>query len=455
MRYGIGLSACLMVTFAATSAQAKFAPATDAPVERLLRNTESYIQEKPDDPQGYYTLARLHLLAFCLQADHVPVYERKEEKLPQFNIGGGWVQGKGKTRIDANKAVEHITVSIANYHKALAKRPGDSLYELGLASAMEAAAPVSCFIGLPIGEATPDKSDSAVVQQLFKASQGTHRAEAAKAIRANLKSAAPSLAIELTHSKEANYYNTVAGLLAEYYRHEAADAYFRAFKAKSAEDSKQQYQPLEGPLAYISYEAGVGFLRIAETDPCASQWKDRMDEINQTIAKIEKQPMGPVTPIIFSLQVGGELSELLAPALKVQFDLDGDGLAEQRPWVRPDTAILVWDDSHRGQITSGKQLFGSVTFFMFWRNGYEPLSALDDNRDGEVRGSELAGLALWHDRNGNAISDPGEVTPLSSSGIQALSVRPEGDDNGSPMARRGVQLQAGQWLPTWDWTLGD
>lgn len=252
-----------------------------------------------------------------------------------------------------------------------------------------------------------------------------------------------------------SFYNTVAGLLAESYRHEAAEAYYQAFKAKSADEAKQKYRPLAGLMSYISYEAGRGFLRIAQSDPCASTWKDRIDEINQALAKMEKQPMGAITPIVFSMQGPRSLSELLAPSLKVQFDLDGDGNAEQRPWVRADTAILVWDESRHGQITSGKQLFGSVTFFMFWRNGYEALAALDDNRDGELRGPELDGLAVWFDRNGNGISEPGEVTPLSASGIQALSVRPAGEENGSPMAKHGIQLQSGQWLATWDWTLAD
>lgn len=456
MRYGLGLSACLFVAVAASSATAMFITAPEAPVERLLNNTEKYIQEKPDDPQGYYTLARLHLLAFCMQSDQIPVFEPKDEKLPRFSEVA-WAPSKAKSRIDANKAVEHITTSIANYRKALAKRPNDPLYELGLGSALEAAAPVSCFIGLSNGEAIPETADTEVIHQISTIASGeaAQAAAAAKAIRANLAAAAPSLVRELTRIPKASSYNTVAGLLAEYYRHEAAEAYYQAFKAKSAEETKQKHRPLAGLMTYISYEAGRGFLRIAETDPCASQWQDRMDEIRQALGKMEKQPMGAITPIVFSMQPSRNLSDLLAPSLKVKFDLDGDGIAEQRPWVRSDTAILVWDEARRGQITSGRQLFGSVSFFMFWRNGYEAMAALDDNRDGELRGSELNGLAIWQDRNGNGVSDPGEVTPLSDCGIQAISVRPDGQEDGSPMTRHGVQLQSGQWLATWDWTLGE
>ncbi|MBT3202234.1 MAG: hypothetical protein HN350_20220, partial [Phycisphaerales bacterium] len=50
----------------------------------------------------------------------------------------------------------------------------------------------------------------------------------------------------------------------------------------------------------------------------------------------------------------------------VRFDLDGDGRAQSWPWVKPTTGILVWDPSGQGRITSGQQLFGSVTIWMFF-----------------------------------------------------------------------------------------
>jgi hypothetical protein len=38
-----------------------------------------------------------------------------------------------------------------------------------------------------------------------------------------------------------------------------------------------------------------------------------------------------------------------------------------------------------------------------------------------VRGAELRGLALWHDRNRNGVSERGEVRPVAAWGIEALS----------------------------------
>ena len=41
---------------------------------------------------------------------------------------------------------------------------------------------------------------------------------------------------------------------------------------------------------------------------------------------------------------------------------------------------LAWDPSRQASVTSGFQLFGSVTWMMFWSNGYHALGVLDDGR---------------------------------------------------------------------------
>ena len=44
-------------------------------------------------------------------------------------------------------------------------------------------------------------------------------------------------------------------------------------------------------------------------------------------------------------------------------------------------------------------MFGSVTWWLFFSDGYRALDTLDDNRDGRLTGSELSGIAVWFDRN--------------------------------------------------------
>jgi hypothetical protein len=142
---------------------------------------------------------------------------------------------------------------------------------------------------------------------------------------------------------------------------------------------------------------------------------------------------------------------VLAPATRVAFDLDGTGRAQYYSWLKPDAAFLVWDPEHTGRITSGRELFGAVTWWLFWQNGYQAMAALDDDGDGWLTGHELAGLSLWFDRNQNGTAEPGEVIPIEKAGVEALAVWADGSDEQSPMNARGVRLKDGRVLPTWDW----
>ena len=163
-----------------------------------------------------------------------------------------------------------------------------------------------------------------------------------------------------------------------------------------------------------------------------------------------------ITPIVFRIEgdTPTSLNELIADNRTVRFDLDADGTAERRPWVNPDTAILVWDPDNTGKITSGEQLFGNMTFRMLFSDGYRALDSLDDNRDGQLAGKELKGLALWHDRNSNGVSEAGEVTPITDTPIQAIATGQTSKVNGlHPMNNVGLTLDDGTTRPTWDWII--
>ena len=146
------------------------------------------------------------------------------------------------------------------------------------------------------------------------------------------------------------------------------------------------------------------------------------------------------------------LAGLLAPGRIVRFDLAGDGRPERWPWVAPETGILVWDPRGTGQIVSGRQCFGSSTWSMFWKDGYEPLAALDNDTDGWLAGEELHGLAVWQDRDGDGQSDPGEVRQLAAAGVERIATRAAGRHDGVPYHPGGIRLRDGTALPTYDWT---
>jgi hypothetical protein len=180
--------------------------------------------------------------------------------------------------------------------------------------------------------------------------------------------------------------------------------------------------------------------------------KAEIATLQDRVAHLMKLPR-PVTPIAIPLRAGLTLSEIEAPTARVPFDADGSGLKRTWSWINPQAGWLVHDPQGRGEITSAIQLFGNVTYWLFWDTGYDALAALDDNHDGLLSGSEMTGLAIWHDRNANGVSELGEVKPLSEHGIVALSCRHQRD--GSHPDRiayspEGVTFRDGETRATYD-----
>lgn len=191
--------------------------------------------------------------------------------------------------------------------------------------------------------------------------------------------------------------------------------------------------------------------------PLLDPERDRaeIDRLKSAVKELTAQPR-PVTPIAVPLASGLGAGDLIDSGASVAFDLDGTALPQRWQWIRPTAAWLVFDQRGTRSITSGLQLFGSVTFWLFWRQGYDALSALDDNGDGRIAGPELAGFALWHDRNANARSDRGEVRPLADWNIVSLSCAYEIDarhPDEIAFSPQGVTFGDGTSRPTFDLVL--
>ena len=158
-----------------------------------------------------------------------------------------------------------------------------------------------------------------------------------------------------------------------------------------------------------------------------------------------------ITPIAISLRDGATEAPLDINA-RVFFDADGSGIPRRWTWIDKDAGWLVYDAGGTGEITSALQWFGSVTFWLFWSNGYEALAALDDDADGELRGAELRHLAIWRDKNQNGVSEKGEVRPLEAHGIAALSCAHVAGDGETVAAfsPRGVRMGDGTTRTSYD-----
>ncbi len=195
---------------------------------------------------------------------------------------------------------------------------------------------------------------------------------------------------------------------------------------------------------YLTVEAAKYLIPLL--DP--AQDGDEIMTLKSRIRKLRALPR-PVTPIAIPLAAGLTAEAIHDTQAAVRFDADGTGLPHRWTWLNDRAAWLVYDAQGDGQITSATQMFGSATFMLFWENGYDALSTLDDNADGRLTGAELDRLALWHDANANGVSEPGEVRSLSEYGIKSLDCGYERAD-GYWRSPQGVVFEDGSSRPTFD-----
>jgi len=453
---GVG---CLVLLFCARVGSAMFMRAPEVPVERLLKNTAAYVKENPNDPQGYYLLGRINALAFVLKSDKLRVFQRQGKQLPYLDPWQG--RPTPGTPLKAERLKKHVVDSITNFRKAIALKPDGGLYHLGLAYILEQGSELSHEVGPPGpdaaaggGQAQPGKEQIAAWKALIAklgAADSKTREQAQGDLAAQMPAAAATL-LEHVNDPDAERQTRVRSVLAGYWKEQAIAGYLRAHELAFRTDRKIQHRPLRGLMSLVSYEAGKSYIRLVQQRGARKPETKTIASVQKHLAELEGKPRGPITPIIFSLAPAGGLPDLLADGAVVRFDLDGDGAPQAWPWVKPTTGLLVWDPGGRGRITSGRQLFGSVTFWMFFHDGFHALDVLDDNRDGKLAGAELVGLAGWFDRNTNGRSEPGEVIALERLGIRAIRTKPAGMAGGAPFHRAGLEMADGTTRALYDWT---
>jgi len=436
------LSLGLTLSMLAPDAAARWAiRPTEVPVSRLVDNTQDYIKKNAKDPQGYYVLGRLHSMAFALGKDQENLQVAQplggapldEKGLPSFLP---WQSVRNERRGELPELLTpaqlaHLEASVRNYRRAV-----------------------------EIGKAAKDPKDGAAgenagqkeqrVRQQAKATLGLawmleEAANHAAAVTKGIKS--PEFA-KLPADQQKSLHQFAAG--SGKWRDQSLDAY-RLVIDQVGEQDRKGFGRGPGADSLMSMDAAQAIVRVlGGKEEKTDKDKAEIAKASELLAELRQKPRA-VTPIIFPAERPQPLAELLAPQTTVTFDLDGDGLASRWPWVRPDTCLLVWDPQHNGQVQDGRQLFGSVTWWIFWDHGYQPLASLDNDRNGWLEGKELAGLAAWQDANSNGVSDPGEVTPLSERGIRRIAVRYETSSDGTLMNARGIERNDGRMLPTYDW----
>jgi hypothetical protein len=180
--------------------------------------------------------------------------------------------------------------------------------------------------------------------------------------------------------------------------------------------------------------------------------KEEIARLRTRASELARMPRS-ITPVAIPLRPNLTALDITDFNANVLFDADGSGIARRWTWITPDAGWLVFDRQGTRQIDAALQLFGNVTFWLFWENGYQALRALDDNADRRLTDGELEHLGIWHDRNMNGQSDAGEVRPLADWQIVALSCEYE-IDSAHPdeiaYSRAGVTFRDGSSRPTFD-----
>jgi len=393
-------SICLASAYTVT--QAKFANVWEpVPVNRLLVNMAKYTAAHPNDAQGWYTLGRLHSLAFAQAEAKIEVVSQKYSKseLPSFAPYEQEFMKPQKPPVTLGTSERaHILQSLSSYQQAATLNPKDGVALLGIAWMLEQGSRYAPQLG-SVNDVLAGKTAASkgITNLWLDASLRTYRA---------------------------------------------------AYKLLLA---PEQTKPLGTHTALYSPEAGEGIIRLLSNGRHTRLADAEILRIQQQIKEIRERPH-PITPIIIGGSADAKLIDLLNPEMTVKFDLAGTGMKSKWPWVRPNTGILVWDPEMKGHITSGRQLFGSQTWQMFWSDGYEPLAALDNNSDGVLTGTELQGISVWHDRNANGRADAGEVVPCRTAGIASISVRGMKSEDDVLCNHTGVVMRDGTRLPSFDWT---
>jgi tetratricopeptide (TPR) repeat protein len=198
-----------------------------------------------------------------------------------------------------------------------------------------------------------------------------------------------------------------------------------------------------GPVG--TYE-GVKYL-VPLLDPAKD--KAEIDKLNARVAKLKSLPRA-MTPIAIPLHSNATLDSVFNRKASVTFDADGSGLQSSWNWIHGDAGWLVYDNKGTGKIDTAIQFFGNRTFMLFLEDGYAAMRLLDSNGDNRLSGDELTNVSIWNDRNGNAISEAGEVQSVHSHGIVSLKADGQRHPSGILYSPQGVNFKDGSVAPSFD-----
>lgn len=145
-----------------------------------------------------------------------------------------------------------------------------------------------------------------------------------------------------------------------------------------------------------------------------------------------KQKINLMSPLVLDFSREDFIRTQALTQSGVEFDLDADGQREQTGWVDgTSAAFLVLDLNANGRVDNGSEMFGEATRMVGKKKlaaeGFAALAQYDHNKDRKIdaRDAVFGKLQLWFDRNGNGVTDSGELLPLAHKKVSFISLQSE------------------------------
>ncbi len=135
--------------------------------------------------------------------------------------------------------------------------------------------------------------------------------------------------------------------------------------------------------------------------------------------------LGQRDPVYLDTNRDGKLN--VEGGKNVNFDINGDGIADQvHEWNTQD-AQLVFDANNNNKIDNGREIMNETGINgeqNKYKNGWEKAQDLfDADKNGSISGEELAKAKFWTDTNGNGQTDEGELKTAAELNIVGIDTK--------------------------------
>ena len=238
----------------ACTGSAKFMRPDWVPVDRLLENTTRYVTAHPSEASGYYSLGRLHYLAFTLKMEIVPAFPQTEEELarpvPDHLVG-----------LPLAGAREQHAMDLARQElgdKADAPDQRTKFFQA-----------VSRYRSKLETEnwAPPKPTPETLISHAAKAAAAFRRAMELDAKDPLFPLGLGSLLVQFVDWNDEARVKELPPELQGDLRAAARGHFLNAWKLAYPTESKTNRLPIGGLSQLASFEAGHAFLRLAEAEP--------------------------------------------------------------------------------------------------------------------------------------------------------------------------------------------